>query len=115
MLRKQRQHPALKSPRRTPRENGRIANPDVERAAKKVLVQIERASGDTTRLSVGAGLVMAFGVTRLMTGFLPNVAPADPLTFVATAMTLCAVGLLATWIPARRATTVDPAITLRCP
>jgi ABC-type lipoprotein release transport system permease subunit len=48
-----------------------------------------------------------------MAGFLLRVQPLDPLTFVATAAFLMVIGLLATWVPARRATAVDPATTLR--
>jgi putative ABC transport system permease protein len=64
-------------------------------------------------VGIGAGLLMAVGVSRLMAGFLLRVQPLDPLTFVATAAFLMVIGLLATWVPARRATAVDPATTLR--
>jgi predicted permease len=62
---------------------------------------------------ISVGLVLSLGLTRLMAGFLYGVAPVDPPTFLATAAILGAVGLAATWIPARRATAVDPVLALR--
>src|SRR5947199_172620 len=62
---------------------------------------------------VGLGLLAALGVTRALTAMLFDVAPYDATTFVATALLLVAVALLATWVPARRATKVDPMVALR--
>jgi putative ABC transport system permease protein len=67
-----------------------------------------------TLIGVVAGLVLSFALTRLMTTLLFGVAPTDPLTFSLIALLLVAVALLACWIPARRATRVDPLIALRC-
>jgi ABC-type lipoprotein release transport system permease subunit len=62
---------------------------------------------------VGLGLVAALGVTRALSAMLFEVAPRDAATFGATALLLVAVALLATWVPARRATKVDPMVALR--
>jgi putative ABC transport system permease protein len=59
------------------------------------------------------GIVGALSVTHLLTGFLFGIRPNDPLTFVSVALLLGAVSLLASYIPARRATKVDPMVALR--
>lgn len=60
-----------------------------------------------------AGLVLALGATRALQGMLYGVTPADPLTLVSTALALGALGLIAAALPARRASRIDPARTLR--
>lgn len=62
---------------------------------------------------VGIGLAAAAVSTRLMASLLYGVSPMDPLTFSGVALALCAVALLASWIPARRAASVDPLEALR--
>ena len=66
---------------------------------------------------VGAGLLVgllaAWGLTRLMARFLFGVSPGDPLTYATVVILLSGVALLACWLPARRATRVDPGIALR--
>jgi putative ABC transport system permease protein len=65
----------------------------------------------------GAGLAMglagAFAATRVLRSFLFHVTATDTFTFVAMPLVLLAVALIATWVPARRASRVDPAVTLR--
>jgi putative ABC transport system permease protein len=63
---------------------------------------------------VAIGLAAAFGLTRFLASALFGVQPADPLTFIAVAIILTSVALLACYLPARRAMRVDPIVALRC-
>jgi putative ABC transport system permease protein len=67
------------------------------------------------RVGVGVviGLAVAFVATRALASMLYGIAPSDATTFIATAVLLAAVAVLATWLPARRATRVDPMVSLR--
>jgi len=64
-------------------------------------------------LGIAIGLAGAFGLARLLTALLFGVKPNDPLTFASIGAVLALVALLACWLPARRATRVDPLEALR--
>lgn len=68
-----------------------------------------------TLLGVGlaAGLLGALGVTRVLTTLLYEIAPTDALTYAGVAVLIAIAGTVAAWIPARRASAADPAVTLR--
>ncbi|HMG19467.1 MAG TPA: FtsX-like permease family protein, partial [Gemmatimonadales bacterium] len=59
------------------------------------------------------GLAGAVGVTRVLQKFLFGVTPTDPIAFTIVTLLLMAVGLMAAWLPARRATRIDPCAALR--
>jgi ABC-type antimicrobial peptide transport system permease subunit len=67
-----------------------------------------------TFLGLAAGVVAALAVTRVVAGLLVHVSATDPLIFVGASAFLAAVALLASYLPARRATRIDPNVALRC-
>jgi len=63
---------------------------------------------------IAVGLPIVFAVTRLASTFLYGLTPTDPISLVSAAVLLLSVSLLAGYLPARRATRVDPMVALRC-
>jgi predicted permease len=72
-----------------------------------------RQGASLAAAGVVVGLVAAAGVTRLMSSLLFGVEPVDIPTFAAVAVALSVISLFASWVPARRASTVDPVVALR--
>lgn len=64
-------------------------------------------------IGIAIGLVAPFTLTRLMSSLLYKVSPADPLTIIGSAILFLAAALLASYIPARRASRTDPMVALR--
>jgi ABC-type antimicrobial peptide transport system permease subunit len=65
-------------------------------------------------VGIAVGILLALGATRSLTTLLYQVAPNDPLTFVAVPILFVAVVLAACYLPARRGMRVDPLLALRC-
>ncbi|HET6850685.1 MAG TPA: ABC transporter permease [Pyrinomonadaceae bacterium] len=80
---------------------------------RDVLTMVLRSGLSLALLGISIGLAGAFGLTRLMSKLLFGVTPTDAVTFASVAGILFVVALLACYIPARRATRVDPSIALR--
>jgi putative ABC transport system permease protein len=89
-----------------------------------IRISLGAQSGDVLRLVMGGGLKLAlagvalglagaFALTRVIAALLFGVSPTDIMTFAGVALLLTFIALLACWVPARRATKVDPMIALK--
>jgi putative ABC transport system permease protein len=78
-----------------------------------VLGMVVRQALGLALAGAGLGVAGAFGLTRLLSGLLYSVRPTDPLTLALVTLVLLAVSALAGYIPARRATKIDPIVALR--
>jgi putative ABC transport system permease protein len=63
---------------------------------------------------LAAGLVVALAATKVIAAFLYGISPLDPVTFMAVPVLFVAVAVAASYLPARRATQIDPMVALRC-
>ena len=82
--------------------------------AGHIVSQVVREGSGPVALGALIGCAAAAGASRLTSGLLFGVAPTDPLTYAGSALVLVAVALLASYFPARRASSVDPKVSLRC-
>ena len=81
--------------------------------AKQVVRLVMRQGLGQLGIGLGVGLVMAFGLTNVIGILMFEVEPRDPMVFGAVVAVIAMVGLVASFVPARRATSVDPMVALR--
>ena len=79
----------------------------------EVLRLVLREGLAVTAIGVAIGLAGALALNRVMAGYVYGISPTDPLTFFAASLLLTAIALLASYIPAQRASRVDPIVSLR--
>jgi len=81
---------------------------------RDVLRMVVREGVSLVVMGLALGIAGALALTRLLASSLYEVSPTDPTTFAAVPAVLVAAALLACWLPARRATRIDPMVALRC-
>ena len=79
-----------------------------------ILTQVLREAGVMTLGGILLGLPMAYGLTKLVSSLLYGIRPTDPAAVCGAVVALVIAAMIAAWIPARRATRVDPLVALRC-
>ncbi|HEY6362020.1 MAG TPA: FtsX-like permease family protein, partial [Vicinamibacterales bacterium] len=82
-------------------------------SARQVRVSILREAATLTAAGLGVGLVLSVGAAMLASGLLFGVTPTDPRTYLAVFTLLGLVSLAASYIPAWRASRIDPVLALR--
>lgn len=78
-----------------------------------ILRMVLRQGLGVVGIGLALGLVISLAGTRVLNGFFVGIKPSDPATFVVVVLLLTAIALFACWIPARRATRIDPLVVLR--
>lgn len=78
-----------------------------------ILRMVLRQGLSVIGIGLALGLVIALAGTRLLSGLFVGIKPSDPLTFAVVILLLTGIALFACWIPARRATRIDPLVALR--
>jgi putative ABC transport system permease protein len=78
-----------------------------------VLRMVLRRAGWLTGAGVCSGLLLGFGLARMVANLLYGVRPGDPLVFVSITIAITSIALLASWLPAWRAAHIDPMVALR--
>jgi putative ABC transport system permease protein len=81
---------------------------------RQVIALVLSGTSRAVLAGLAAGFLAAAAIARLLTNFLYGVSPFDPRAYAAVALVLTAAGLAATFLPARRATKIDPITALRC-
>lgn len=83
-------------------------------AQRSAVLRMVLANGLTlAAVGLAVGLTLSLAATPLLRSLLIGVSPWDPTTFVAICAVLCAATVVASWVPASRATRVDPVVALR--
>ncbi len=78
-----------------------------------ILARVVRGGLALAAIGLGIGVAVSLVLTRLASGLFPGIAPTDPLTYAGTALVLALVTAAASWVPAHRATRIDPMEALR--
>jgi putative ABC transport system permease protein len=81
---------------------------------RDVALRVQWQAGAWISVGMAAGVAGSLALSGAIRGLLFEVSPADPISLAVPAVTLCAVGALAAWLPSRRAAQVDPVVALRC-